>query len=317
MEKDTVEKCLEEYEDVFADIFDNLVLKGMGAVRAEDLALQSASSYSRMHDGPLRGGMRDIRMESRWRDTYRLICGIENQTDIDNTMPERIMGYEYADYEAQVKRIMAENRKLKKSAGAKRIFKHQKLNPVITGVLYYGDKEWKSPLHLHDMLQFPKGLEEKLKPYVADYPMNLIQVARLTEEERCRLTSDFRIVAEYLACKDDEGKWREFIKSEKEILHIEELLDVLLEISKDEHYLKLRNVIRKEGRRKEKWNMCKIAETLDRSGFERGIERGILILIKDNLIQGVEMEMILEKVMSYFSVSLKDAERYYNQAVAG
>ena len=102
MEKDTVEKCLEEYEDVFADIFDNLVLKGMGAVRAEDLALQSASSYSRMQDGTLRGGMRDIRMESRWRDTYRLICGTENQTDIDNTMPERIMGYEYADYEAQI-----------------------------------------------------------------------------------------------------------------------------------------------------------------------------------------------------------------------
>ena len=63
--------------------------------------------------------------------------------------------------------------------------------------------------------------------------------------------------------------------------------------------------------------MCKIAETLDRRGFERGIEKGIMILIKDNLIQGVETEKILEKVMSYFSVSLKDAERYYNQAVVG
>ena len=63
--------------------------------------------------------------------------------------------------------------------------------------------------------------------------------------------------------------------------------------------------------------MCKIAETLDRRGFERGIEKGIMILIKDNLIQGVETEKILEKVMSYFSVSLKDAEKFYNQAVAG
>jgi len=315
--KDTVEKCLEEYEDVFADIFDNLILKGMGIVKAEDLVSSASSSYSRRNDGTLRGGMRDIRMENKSQDTYRLICGIENQTDIDNTMPERIMGYEYADYEAQIKRIMAENRKGKKSAGAQRIFKHQKLNPVITGVLYYGAREWRSPLHLHEMLQFPEGLEEKLKPYVADYPMNLIQVARLTEEERNRLTSDFRIVAEYLACKDDEEKWKEFIKSEKEILHIEELLDVLMEISKDEHYLNLRDMIRNEKRRKEKWNMCKIAETLDRRGFEKGIEKGIRVLIKDNIAQGVGMERILEKVVSYFSVSLKEAESFYNQVVAG
>lgn len=33
MGKDTVEKCLEEYEDVFADVFDNLFLGGNGIIR--------------------------------------------------------------------------------------------------------------------------------------------------------------------------------------------------------------------------------------------------------------------------------------------
>ena len=339
MEKDKVEKRLEEYEDVFADIFDNLLLKGMGVVRAEELVLSSTSTYSRMDDGSLRGGMRDIRMESRYHERYRLICGIENQTDIDNTMPERVMGYEYADYEAQVKRIMAQNRKEKKSAGARRIFKYQKLNPVITGVLYYGNQEWKSPLRLHEMLQFPPGMEEKLKPYVADYPINLIQVSRLTDEERDRLTSDFWIVAEYLACKDNEDKWRGFIKSEKEILHIEELLDVLLEISKDEHYDKLRNMIKREGRRKEKWSMCKIAETLDRWGFEKGRREGMLVgieegraegraegrtegrtegiiaMIQDNLEMGQEKENILKKIVSFFSLTLESALAFYEMVV--
>ena len=97
MGKDTVEKCLEEYEDVFADIFDNLFLGGRGIIRESDLISKPASAYSRQPDGKLRGGMRDIRMESRYKNKYRLICGLENQTVIDNTMPERIMGYEYAD----------------------------------------------------------------------------------------------------------------------------------------------------------------------------------------------------------------------------
>lgn len=235
------------------------------------------------------------------------------------------MGYEYADYEAQIKQIAANNKKRKRSAGARRIHKHQKLNPVITGVLYYGDKAWKHPLCLHDMLQFPDGLEEVLRAYVADYPMNLIQVARLTEEERGRLTSDFRIVAEYLACKDDKEKWTDFLKGSKEIIHVEELLDVIAEISKDEHYLVLRDKIRKENRRKEKWDMCKIAEELERVGIEKGRaeglaegreegrEEGILAMIQDNLEMGLEKEKILEKTMRFFSVTWENALKYYSQ----
>ncbi len=190
------------------------------------------------------------------------------------------------------------------------------------------------------MLQFPEGLEEKLKPYVADYPMNLIQVARLTEEERSRLTSDFRIVAEYLACKEDEEKWREFLKWEKEILHIEELLDVLAEISKDKHYLELRNMIRKEKRGKETWNMCKIAESLEMSGMRKGLDRGrregliqgrsegriegriagrnegILAMIRDNLEMKQEKETILDKVVRFFSLTQENAAEFYDMVVA-
>ncbi len=65
MEKDTVEKCLEEYEDVFADIFDNLILEGIGIIKADDLIARPASSYTRRNDGTIRGGMRDVRMENR------------------------------------------------------------------------------------------------------------------------------------------------------------------------------------------------------------------------------------------------------------
>ncbi len=99
-----------------------------------------------------------------------------------NTMPVRVMGYDYADYEEQIKRIEYENEKEGYPAGAKRIHKNQKLYPVATGVLYYGTTEWKTPKTLYDMLEFPEGMEEELKELVANYPIHVVQVARLTEE---------------------------------------------------------------------------------------------------------------------------------------
>ena len=99
MGKDTVEKRLEEHEDVFADIFDNLLLGSPGIIKQDELIPLPASSYTRQYDGSIRGGMRDIRMETCRKEKFRLICGIENQSEVDNTMPERIKGYEYADYE--------------------------------------------------------------------------------------------------------------------------------------------------------------------------------------------------------------------------
>ena len=68
-------------------------------------------------------------------------------------------------------------------AFAKRLHYGQKLAPVITIVLYFGSEEWK-------------------KPFVANYPINLIQIAHLPKEVRSRLKSDFRLLAEYAACKN-------------------------------------------------------------------------------------------------------------------
>ena len=46
MGKDAAESRLEEFNDVFADIVDNLVLDGMRIVREDNLVSKSAKSYS-------------------------------------------------------------------------------------------------------------------------------------------------------------------------------------------------------------------------------------------------------------------------------
>jgi hypothetical protein len=60
--------------------------------------------------------------------------------------------------------------------------------PVITFVMYYGDRPWNRPLTLYGALE---NIPEELKRYVNDYRMNLIDVKRMSQSERDRLKSDF------------------------------------------------------------------------------------------------------------------------------
>ena len=50
--------------------------------------------------------------------------------------------------------------------------KTDRLHPVISLCVYYGEREWDGPLSLKDMLKIP----EELEAMIADYKMNLIQV---------------------------------------------------------------------------------------------------------------------------------------------
>ena len=50
--------------------------------------------------------------------------------------------------------------------------KTDRLHPVVSLCVYYGENEWDGPFCLTDMLEIP----EKLKPLVSDYKMNLIEV---------------------------------------------------------------------------------------------------------------------------------------------
>ena len=100
------------------------------------------------------------------------LIGIENQTEIDRDMALRVFGYEGADYRGQL-------------SGDKSLY------PVITLVLYFGERRWTAPRSLYERIQVP----EELRPFVNDLKLNVFEVAFLTDEQVERFTSDFKIVA--------------------------------------------------------------------------------------------------------------------------
>lgn len=274
MEKDIAEKRLESCNDVFADIFNALVFGGKKVLEEETLVSLPTETFTRNTDGGLRQGSRDVRKADQRNGQYCLICGVENQESRENTLPQRTMGYDYACYEEQIRELMRENKKAGRPAVVKRIHDHQRLAPVITVVLYFGAEEWTRPLCLHDMLEFPPEIAETIRPYVSDYPLHVIELSRLDRESRARLTSDFRLIAEYAACRQDENLLKDLLSDRTiRIQHPEELLDTLSAVAGDRRYKKIKDQIIKRTEQ-EDVTMCIIAEELENKGIEKGWKAG-------------------------------------------
>ena len=78
---------------------------------------------------------------------------IENQSDIDRSMPIRVGIYDYQQFQNQ-----------------------RKLTPVFTIVFYTGERQWKGHHSLKDMMEeIPKELEHNFN----DYRMILVDIKEL------------------------------------------------------------------------------------------------------------------------------------------
>lgn len=107
---DQVEKLLEDWCDVFADIINTLVYNGERNVQESFLADVPAASRYKAAEGPYHEKSRDICKEDIRGKVHYAIWGLENQTDVCRVMPVRCMGYDYAAYEWITKRIQDKNK---------------------------------------------------------------------------------------------------------------------------------------------------------------------------------------------------------------
>ena len=267
MSKDITKKKLEDYDDVVLDVVNNLLFDGTKVLDENDLEKMPTEEFTKVGNRQ-RQGNRDVKKAGRKNQRFRLIIGLENQEDVDNTMPERTMGYDYGSYEEQIKEIVEENRKNKCPAFTKRIHSDQKLAPVVTAVLYFG-YDWTGPRTLHEMLDFPEEIKERLKELVPDYPLNLIEVRKLSPEARSRLTSDFRLIAEFVACQDKPKELDELLADKKFVIkHPEEFFELLGEITSDRRFRQVKKLLTEE-EKNGGVTMCDGLDRIEKRGAEK------------------------------------------------
>lgn len=248
--KDTSEKILESYNDVFSDIVNVLLFHGRQVLAPDELEDQVPRSYYKA-DGKIREIERDV--AKRWKNgNIRVACiGFENQTASDPDMPLRVMGYDGAEYRAQL---------LPDNVDGNRY-------PVVTLVLYFGyNKPWSGPLSLKKRLNIP----EEFEPYVSDYKINLFQIAYLTREQVDLFQSDFRVVADYFVQKRENG---DYVPSTQELTHIQETLQLLSTMTNDHRFEDAYN----EDDHRTKGGlhtMCNVLDRIENLGIEKGKSEG-------------------------------------------
>ena len=274
-EKDLTEKILEDYNDVFADIINALVFKGKDVVHPDSLRNSSVHSQYKADDRKLHELERDVAKHWMEGNVEIALYGMENQTKIEKFMPFRLFGYDGAAYRSQL-------------AAQK-----NKIVPVITIVLYFGNEHWTAPKSIKELLDIPAELDE----YVSDYNIHVFEIAWLTDEQIARFKSDFGIVARFFS---ERRKNPDYVPDDQTVItHVDAMLKLLAVMAGDRRY----EDILKSDDKKEVGCMCDVAERLERKGIEMERLEAIQRMIKKDYSK----EAILD--LGYSEKEYEDAEK--------
>ena len=185
-----------------------------------------------------------------------------------------------------------------------RFKKTDRLHPVISLCVYYGEEEWDGPVKLSDMLNYPANIAS----YIADYPIHLVQ---LRKDEHLKfhdfdVDNLFRLVR-YIYSKNypliEHLYGNQSISTELglvigAITQTQQLINYSLESSQKGGTL----------------NMCNALQELVDKGRLEGLRDGRLEGLINSIALckefGCSQELTIEKILSKFSLTEESAEEY-------
>ena len=203
---DAATKQYMSHKDVVADAFNFYLYGGEQRILPERLRKMDATELASLYGKTDGGSVQKIRDElilwemMRDEDAVYVILGIENQTHIDYAMPVRDMLYDALQYARQVEESKRSYRKKKNTKMNSAEFlsgfrKEDKLMPVITLVVYFGEESWDGPQSIREMLNTK---DEVILSYVQDYKLNLIVPATIRDEEFDKFHTDLGAILQFI-----------------------------------------------------------------------------------------------------------------------
>lgn len=230
MEKDIRWKRFFEDKRRYADIINGLGCGGRQLVSADDIQEEEDAGGKRS---------RDILRRAALGMNF-VIAGIENQEEPDYGLPFRSMAYDAGAYGKQMRKIRREVRSAEKAEKAQGqeeadaegvpeklmpgeylygFRKESRLHPVITFVLYSGEKPWDGARRLHEMLDFT-GVPECLQEMTPDYKINVIEIRKLEHTEVFR--TDVKQVFDFIRLSGDKEALLELVEGDAHYRNMEE-----------------------------------------------------------------------------------------------
>lgn len=261
-----------------------------------------------------------------------VVC-IENQTDVDYSQVARQFIYDAYSYNRQLIDIRKshECKEKKKGVQGEKIYRgfypEDRLLPVVTVCVYYGEKPWDAPLELRELVDLSAFTEEERKKwsnYIQDYKITVLDIRRMTDEQIDAMESDLKLLFGLLKNSGDKGRMEQFLcKYEMELSEMEDaLFQATTSLTNTRELSKLRN--KDKGGKKD---MCKAIEDMMKDSREKGrlegrasgIQEGechtlvnciIELLnkfgnIPDTLLNRIQTEKNIEVLSRWFTLAVK------------
>lgn len=307
LKADTVVKNYWRNNEQFADFFNAVLFDGKQVIKPdelEDLDTEESSVLEHREYAESIGASRDnvkIRKKSTVYEVELVILGMEGQERIHYAMPMRVMGYDYGTYKKQYEANAA---KYKSANGMtedeymSRMKKADKLIPVITIVVYYGEKSWDGAVSLHEMLNIPKAMES----FVNDYKMHLVEARKNDLKLHNINNQDLFNLLEIIL--DKSAKWNEI--KEKAINYArkhEVEKSVIMTVAGAANCKMDYNMMEKKGDA----DMCTVFEEARKEGVAEGEAKGI---IETGYEFGLSEDDILTRLQKKLNISLQKAQEY-------
>ena len=296
-QKDLTEKSLLMNADVFADVVNAIIGDGDVPVVTPESLHPYSTEATIVGKDKISNVLRDICMQSSESGTAFAIFGVENQSDVDRFMPVRCMQYDASVLMEQVKNLQKPDNADVHLQVDDECLQKQSLRPVVTLCLYYGAKPWTAGKNVRELTSLPEykaavGITE----YMANYRMNFVDLARLTEDAAKRFQSDFSYIVDSLRGIEFE---KIADKAEKVgMKHPKDTCSVLYELNgKNEDYLKIPLNTRKGSVAMRDW--------------AKEIREEELVL--DNLEEGKTQEQIEAKLIRRFGIDAEEAREIFQK----
>ncbi len=304
----------------YADVYNGGVFGGAQVLDAS--LLEEAATVVTKTDGSQEvETICDIAMRQKVGGGLFALWILENQEEIDYGMTVRVLLREALEYDRQVKELKRGNaaeyrdKQGKYTAGEYlyKVRKSDRICPVVTLVIYWGNKPWDGPKSLHEFIDFGKydrRLAEEFKRLVPEYPLHILNLNE--KKDYSEFHTPLRTVFELYACRTDKGRFLDYIKTHEECRHLD--ADTYEIIGKLTGVAKLSKLQGKKENKQGGQDMWKALEDLIEDGKATGKREGEidkanqLISIIGNIMQ--KLHCTLEEACEIAGQSLEE----YRQA---
>lgn len=203
----------------YADLLNGSIFQGKQAIHAEELQ-EAPTVQSKSDRHVIVERTNDIAMKQTRDGSLFVVWLVENQSHIDYSMPIRVMMQDSLAYDKQLKELQKKNQALAQSVPAifadsgeflSKATAQDRLHPVITLIVYWGEEHWTGAQSLHDMIDFgtDNSLAKELKMLVPEYPLHFFNLSEIHDYKNFQ--TELRLLFELYDRRNNKKEFQKYL----------------------------------------------------------------------------------------------------------